>query len=275
MASLLELPKKYVKRLLSVGPVKKLLVKAKQLHQRYQKWLFNTRLVKVDREDYLRHRLGHSCTPEEIEAAIATTPVEAIGKVRTNKLINRCIWRHSAITALCSAAAAFTSNTYLQIVMIVFDMLQFQLFTYIVVQKLLYLHGYHDLVDEEGKACEKAAVMLSAISLLMIGRHKVGNLMKKVFKSAAKKVIRAYTRVGGRVILTNLLRQCFKWLGVTVTRDTLTLSATILIGVTCSILAGIISFWLFFPMCKRLNRRMEEHGVIKVSQKIQEDFSNN
>ena len=159
----------------------------------------------------------------------------------------------------------------MQIILIVFDIIQFQIMTYIVVQKLLYLHGYHDLRNSKGQLCERATVMISAISLLMVGRHKVGNAIKKLAKSAAKKAVRTYTKVGGRVILTNLLRQGFKWLGISATRDTINLSASITIALMCAILAAIISFWLFYPMCNRLNRKIKANGVDTISDKIRED----
>ncbi len=270
IATALKVPKSYAKHLLNNKHVKKYLKIAKDLMDRYHNWLFQTPLVRVEREKYLKRRLD-DCTPEEIEAAIATTPLEAIGEEHTNKEIKRCILRHSFTTALFSALAAVASDTYVQIALIVFDILQFQLMTYIVVQKLLYLHGYHDLRDNKGQLCKRAAVMISAISLLMVGRHKVGNAMKKLAKSAAKKAIRAYTKVGGRVILTNLLRQGFKWLGISVTRDTINLSATVTIALLCAILAGTISFWLFYPMCNRLNRKIKENGVDTISNKIREE----
>lgn len=250
--------------------VKKSLHFAKNLMERYHNWLFQTRLVHVDREKYLRRRLN-DCPPEEIEAAIATTPLKAIGEDHTNKEIKRCILRHSVTTALLSAIAATATNTLLQIALMVFDVLQFQIMTYIVVQKLLYLHGYHDLRDKKGQLCKRATVMISAISVLMVGRHKLGNTIKKLAKSAVKKAIRAYTQVGGRVILTNLLRQGFKWLGISVTRDTLNLSATVTIALLCATLAAIISFWLFYPMCNRLNRKINENGVDSISNIIREE----
>ena len=270
IATALKAPKNLAKRLLNNKYVKKCLRSAKKLMDRYHDWLFQTRLVYVDREKYLRRRLGEY-TPEEIEKAIATSPTDAIGEENTKKVIKRCILRHSIFTALLSAAAAVASDTYMQIILIVFDIIQFQIMTYIVVQKLLYLHGYHDLRNSKGQLCEHATVMISAISLLMVGRHKVGNAIKKLAKSAAKKAVRTYTKVGGRVILTNLLRQGFKWLGISATRDTINLSASITIALMCAILAAIISFWLFYPMCNRLNRKIKANGVDTISDKIRED----
>lgn len=270
IATALKAPKNLAKRLLNNKYLKKCLRSAKKLMDRYHDWLFQTRLVYVDREKYLRRRLGEY-TPEEIEKAIATSPTDAIGEENTKKVIKRCILRHSIFTALLSAAAAVASDTYMQIILIVFDIIQFQIMTYIVVQKLLYLHGYHDLRNSKGQLCERATVMISAISLLMVGRHKVGNAIKKLAKSAAKKAVRTYTKVGGRVILTNLLRQGFKWLGISATRDTINLSASITIALMCAILAAIISFWLFYPMCNRLNRKIKANGVDTISDKIRED----
>lgn len=270
IAAALKVPKNFIKRIFNHRYVKGALRVAKRLMDNYHNWLFQTRLVHVDREKYLRRRLV-GCTPGEVDAAIATSPYESIGEERTNKVINRCILRHSLTTAALSAAAAIASDTYVQIALIVFDIIQFQIMTYIVVQKLLYLHGYHDLRDSKGRLCERATVMISAISLLMVGRHRVGNAMKKLAKSAAKKAVRAYTKVGGRVILTNLLRQGFKWMGISVTRETITLSTTITIALMCAILAALISFWLFYPMCNRLNRKIKASGVDAVSDRIRED----
>ena len=270
IAAATKVAKNLVKRLLRNKYTDKFLYLARKTIDRYHNWLFQTPLVYVDRKKYLKRRLK-GCMPEEIENAIATTPIKAIGEERTNKIIGRCILRHSLFTAALSAAAAVASDTYIQITLIVFDIVQFQLMTYIVVQKLLYLHGYHDLRDNKGQLCKRATVMISAVSLLMVGRHKVGNAIKKIAKSAAKKAVRAYTKVGGRVILTNLLRQGFKWCGVSVTRDTINLSATITIALLCAVLAALISFWLFYPMCKRLNRTIMANGLDTISNRIRED----
>lgn len=80
-ASIKESVKKLVKRILRIKAVNNALHKAKHYHQQYQNWLFQTKLVHVDRHKYLRYRLGGTCTEEEIAYAIETSPQKAIGEV--------------------------------------------------------------------------------------------------------------------------------------------------------------------------------------------------
>lgn len=227
------------------------------LYTKVQSLAFKIPFVRVDAKDYLTRKLSPLCKPEELEQAINGNPVEVVGKEAIHKIVRASIWKHALTTSLISFIVAIPCNFYVEIGLLVVDVIQFQLVVFIIAQKLMYLYGQGDTDKKEGK-CNPVPTLLM-VSAIMIGGNRVTHTLKSVTGSAARKIVlQASTRAGNRILAINFIRQTFKWFGIEVTKNTVVLSFTLIIDFLCCLISGLISFWLIYPMCNRLVKHFEK-----------------
>ncbi len=227
------------------------------LYTKVQSLAFKIPFVRVDAKDYLTNKLGSLCTPEELELAIKGNPVEVIGKDTIHKIARKAIWKHALATATISFILAIPCNFYIEMGLLIIDVVQFQLVVFIIAQKLMYLYG-KKMDKKDGDQCNAVPTLL-VVSAIMIGGNRITHTLKSVTGSAARKIVlQASTRAGNRILAINFIRQTFKWCGIEVTKNTVVLSFTIIIDFLCCLISGLISFWLIYPMCNRLVKHFEE-----------------
>lgn len=221
--------------------------------------------VGVNREDYLRHVLSHFYKGEELDRAVADGPVGHLPQKTLHKMCRACVLKYSLLSSLLSGLAAVPDDFILQMALMVFDIVQFQIMLFIVSQKLLFLHGFKENPgDDNSRLVHKAVVLLGVVNLFMVGKNRIAYLAKKAAKTAARKAIKLGAGAPGRIFLINILRQFLKWTGVNVTRETLNLSIECFLVTFCCVMSAAVSFWLFFPICSNLDHDLEEKGVDKV-----------
>lgn len=219
---------------------------------------FKLPFVRIDKAQYLTKTLKGHCTEKELEQAISTSPVDVLGLEEVRKLSKKCIWKHAIATSLFSAIAVAPSNTYLQWALLVCDLIQFQIMVYIVAQKLMYLYG-HKLKEGDKEGSTKAAVVIATVSAIMIGTHRISQTMKSAVGATARRaVLQISARAGNRIIAVKFVQQTLKWCGIEVTKNTLMISLEFFVNALCISISGLVSFWLIYPMCKRLVKHLEE-----------------
>lgn len=167
------------------------------------------------------------------------------------------------VTSLFTFLATLPTNLWISLPLAVIDFIQFQFFVFIIQQQVLYLHGYDDLRDGQKINYTNGMFLLWLQTDVMLGtRDNVRMKMKTGIGFAVRKAIAfLITKSPLRIIIVNGLRQFFKWLGVIATHQFLDLSLDILVCVICALVAAGVSVWQFYPMCRKLRRRLNEKGV--------------
>ena len=116
--------------------------------------------VKIDRVVYLRKELSPFCTPEQIQSAISGTPTKVLTVNQVSKIANGCIKYH--LTLVCSASAlAGLPGGWAMAGAIPADIAQFYAHVFALTQKLLYIYGWPDFLNEEGKLKDDASQILT------------------------------------------------------------------------------------------------------------------
>ena len=243
----------------TTAQIKNIASKASGWLQSATSLVFRLPLIRVDRESYLRHTLGKTCTCEEVELALKTTPANTIGAKRVRQITRKEIWRHALLTSLASCLCALPSSFWMLLLLIAVDLIQFQCMVYIVLQKILFLGGYATVDTAVG---ERIKTYMWVSTVVMVGGHRVGDLAKSGSGAVLKQgITRMSATKGGRLFLTNVVKQVLKWTGIQLTHQQLIVGITYVVNCLCALVSGLVSFWLFMPMCHRLVRYIDENGI--------------
>lgn len=212
--------------------------------------------IKVDKEPFLRRKFAEY-SEQEINQIIETRPLAVVPMDVIQIKAKREAWVYAWIVTLISTIVALPPEGILMWLGIVVDFLQFQLFVFIILQKLLYLYGCKSLTDENGKLNESSDWILLLISTVMIGKHQLVRMAKTAAGVAVKQAIQRFAvRMLTKLVVFNLLRQFAKWFGIVLTKDMIADSMEVIVPIICAIISGLISLWLFMPMTNRLRRHL-------------------
>lgn len=196
-------------------------------------------------------------TPEELSRAMNESPVAVVGRERIAKVATRRIRLRAMHVALVTFGCTLPQNWLLWVLMLV-DMVNFQLQLFAITQELYIL--YKD-------KSEYADLKFDYRSLLTITLKMQGTLMKNKIANQAKKgvgkigrwLVRQLAVVFNGAIQT-FLRQAMKWAGVTVSKEFIEKGLALFVNLLCSSIAGLISYWLFLPMARRLERDLTKES---------------
>lgn len=209
--------------------------------------------VKIDREKFLKRKFWRKTTPIEYQKVLSDGPLAVFSLAEMKKITKREVRLHAIWVGALSFLLAIPSSGVLMWVAIALDFVQFQLFVFVALQKLLYLFGCKTILRENENFDKSADWVLLLISTVMIAKSQVIRAAKSAMGMAVKQGIQRFTvRMISKLMLLNVMKQVAKWMGVIVTRDMIAQSAEYVIPFLCALVSGVISLWLFFPMMRRL-----------------------
>lgn len=234
-------------------------------------WLFEQALsIKAmhtyydNSDDFIRRvsdRYLH-LTDSQLQRAMEQSPVAVVGYKRIAKVATRRIRLRAMHVALVTFLCTLPQNWLLWVLMVV-DMVNFQLQLFAITQELYIL--YKD-------KSEYADMKFDYRSLITVTVKMQGTLMKNKIANQAKKgvgkigrwLVRQFAVVFNGAMQT-FLRQAMKWLGVTASKEFIETSLTFIVDALCSFIAGLISYWLFVPMARRLERDLTSRNDVSTT----------
>ena len=225
------------------------------------RWGLKLPFSKVDRERYLRHVFSKHVKDEaQMSVVLEERPSSVLPDCLIEKVVKREIHLHALWVTLVSLVCAIPPDGWLMWVLILVDFVQFQVFVFIILQKMLYVYGCRDLHTKDVTKEERSLdVMMLMISVVMIGKSQVRRLAKSAFGLAVKQVIQRFAaRLMTRLVVLNFLRQLAKWFGIVLTKEMVVSGLSMIVPLTCALISGLISLWLFMPMVKKLHRHLRE-----------------
>ena len=212
--------------------------------------------VRVDKENFLRRKFSDR-SESEIRRIIDEKPTSVVSLQEVQSKAHKEAWKYAWIVTFISFVVALPPDGFLMWLGIVVDFIQFQLFVFIILQKLLYLYGCKDLTGKDGGLDESTDWILLLISTIMIGKHQLARMAKTAAGVAVKQTIQRFAvRMLTKLVVFNLLRQVAKWFGIVLTKDMIAENMELAVPVVCAIISGLISLWLFLPMTNRLQKHL-------------------
>lgn len=229
--------------------------------------------VKVDRDDFLKKELKNYCSPEQLNLAISSRPINGVSKEIIDRIANACINSHTTKVTTISAVAGIPGG-FAMAGTIPADMAQYYWHVFVLAQKLAYLYGFPDLRDENGNLTDTASDMLTLFVGVMMGASAANQAIKGLAKEFAKQVVKRLPQKAlTKTMYYPIIKQIAKWIGVKLTKDTFAKGLGKVIPILGGIISGGLTLATFRPSAKRLQHKLQEEMFV-INENYQENHNN-
>ena len=229
--------------------------------------------VKVDRDDFLKKELKNYCSPEQLNLAISSRPINGVSKEIIDRIANACINSHTTKVTTISALAGIPGG-FAMAGTIPADMAQYYWHVFVLAQKLAYLYGFPDLRDENGNLTDTASDMLTLFVGVMMGASAANQAIKGLAKEFAKQVVKRLPQKAlTKTMYYPIIKQIAKWIGVKLTKDTFAKGLGKVIPILGGVISGGLTLATFRPSAKRLQHKLQEEMFV-INENYQENHNN-
>ena len=212
-------------------------------------------MVKVDRNTFLMNEFSMYDNADQLRDK---RPIDLFDAEAIERAARGVINSHLATATVTSTAAGIPGGLAMAATMPA-DIAQYYWHVLVVAQKLGYLYGWPDLLDDKGQITEGTRNVLTLFVGVMFGAQAasklVGEIAKRVSLQAAKRLPQqALTKT----IYYPVIKQVAKWIGVKMTKDTFGKSVGKAIPILGGVLSGAITAFSFKPMAEKLQKHLRE-----------------
>ena len=214
--------------------------------------------AKVDREAFLRAQLKSHCPEYQVNVAISVNPAQSRVPIETiDKIADSVISSHVKQASAISFGAGVAGFTA-ALVAISADAVQYMWHSIVLAQKLAYLYGWPDLL-EEGNPDEETQMRVLMLLGAMYGVSEANRIMSELSKQFASEIARQLPKQAlTKTAYYPVIKELLKLLGIKLTKkafaDGVSKFMPILSG---GISAGVTALTLR-PMARRLKNHLRE-----------------
>ena len=212
-------------------------------------------MVKVDRNTFLMNEFSMYDNADQLRDK---RPIDLFDAEAIERVARGIINSHLAKATVASTAAGIPGGLVMAATMPA-DIAQYYWHVLVVAQKLGYLYGWPDLLDDKGQITEGTRNVLTLFVGVMFGAQAasklVGESAKRVSLHAAKRLPQqALTKT----MYYPVVKQVAKWIGVKMTKDTFGKGVGKAIPILGGVLSGAITAFSFKPMAEKLQKHLRE-----------------
>lgn len=212
-------------------------------------------MVKVDRTAFLTKEFSMYDNADQLRDK---RPIDLFDAEAIERAARGIINSHLAKATVASTAAGIPGGLAIAATMPA-DIAQYYWHVLVVAQKLGYLYGWPDLLDEKGQITEGTRNVLTLFVGVMFGAQAanklVGEIAKRVSLQAAKRLPQqALTKT----MYYPVIKQVAKWIGFKMTKDTFGKGVGKAIPILGGVLSGAITAFSFKPMAEKLQKHLRE-----------------
>ena len=212
-------------------------------------------MVKVDRTAFLTKEFSMYDNADQLRDK---RPIDLFDAEAIERAARGVINSHLTTATVTSTAAGIPGGLAMAATMPA-DIAQYYWHVLVVAQKLGYLYGWPDLLDDKGQITEGTRNVLTLFVGVMFGAQAasklVGEIAKQVSLQAAKRLPQqALTKT----VYYPVVKQVAKWIGVKMTKDTFGRSVGKAIPILGGVLSGAITAFSFKPMAEKLQKHLRE-----------------
>ncbi|MDE6478796.1 MAG: hypothetical protein K2L45_00890 [Muribaculaceae bacterium] len=219
--------------------------------------------AKINRESYLRKTFSH-LSDSEIRRCLYESPAKVISQAEIEDAASNVIRSHTAKATAVSTISSIPGGLAM-LVSVPADLANYYFHVVAVGQKLGYLYGFPDMVDDSGRLTPEGEIMLTAFIGVMNKVEVAKELVKKLAMEAAKRMTEETAiRVAGNILSKQFIAQAIeaisKKLGTQIAAKGVGRGLYKAIPLLSGAICGTITYATFKPQAKRL------HEVLKSSQ---------
>lgn len=219
-------------------------------------------VVRLNKERYTRKVVHRFCRDNEDEMcrkALETSLSSVLTDKQKKKQYKSIKWAFGSMVFLMSFITCFPESIMGIVIGCVVDIAFFQACLYMAMQRILLLYGTPD--DEHSDetktvqkvvAIESSGLMLGKYPLLQKMKSAVGWLVRQLVKRIGPK----YMAKASRTVFIVLRRQAIKWFSIVIAKEEVDMLFSLIVPVTCALIAGIVSVIIFIPMCSKLRKHL-------------------
>ncbi len=211
----------------------------------------------MERDSFLYSQLINYCNEDQVRRAVETrpamagVPVEVVDQI-ANSCINNHVLRASGISFMAGLPGGWATA-----ITIPADLAQFYGHATILAQKLAYLYGWPDLL-EEGEVDEETELRLTLLIGAMMGAKAA---QKGLIELAERLAVQVAHRLPRQALTQyaayTLAKQVGKWIGVNVTKTTFARGISKVVPFVGGVASATVTVVLMRPMAKKLQKHLK------------------
>ena len=212
--------------------------------------------ARVDRTSFLRSQLRPHYTDEQVREAIEFNPAHTEMSIHQIEEIADSIIKSHVIRAAGISFAAGLPGGIAMAATIPADTVQFVWHAIVVAQKLAYLYGWPDLL-EEGEPDEETLLRMVLLIGVMLGAAEANRLLAEIAKRFAREVGRRLPRYAlTQTTFYPLIKAILRWVGVSLTKQSFARGVSKVIPIVSGLVSAGVTAYTLRPMARRLKNHL-------------------
>ena len=214
--------------------------------------------ARVNRSDFLRAQLHVYCITEQVSGAIEIGPARAgVRPELIDKIADSVIRSHVVKASGLSFATGMPGGWFMAAT-IPADLAQFFWHAIVLAQKLAYLYGWPDLL-EDGELDEETELRIVLLLGSMMGAAEANKLLAEIARRFAQEATRRIPRYAlTKTTYYPLVKMVLKWVGVRVSKQSFAKGVSKVIPVLGGVLSAGVTALTLRPMAKHLKNHLRE-----------------
>ena len=192
--------------------------------------------VRLDKEKYTRkvvRRFYRDNADEMCGKALENSLSSVLTDEQKQRQYKSIKWTFGSMVFLMSFFTCFPESILGIVIACAIDIAFFQACLYMAMQRILLLYGTAD--DEHADETKS---------------------VQKVVAQLVKRLGPKYMAKASRAVFIVLRRQGIKWLSIVIAKEKVDMLFSLIVPVTCALIAGIVSVFIFIPMCSKLRKHL-------------------
>lgn len=220
--------------------------------------------AKINRESFLR-KTFKDLSDEDIKISVSETPLSVIPAAEIDKAAASVINSHTAKVTGVSTLAGIPGGIGM-LATIPADLANYYYHVVLVGQKLAYLYGFPDMIDNKGRLTPDGEIMLTAFIGVMNKVEIANELVKKIATEIARRLSEETAmRVAGAIFQKQIVAQTIETiankLGTQIAAKNVGRGVAKAIPVVSGLICGGITYATFKPQAKRLHEALKRYRV--------------
>ncbi|MBP5498011.1 MAG: hypothetical protein J6X81_01400 [Muribaculaceae bacterium] len=219
-------------------------------------------VVRLNKEKYTRkvvRRFYRDSEDEVCGKALETSLSSVLTDKQKQKQYKSIICSFGFMVFLMSFITCFPESILGIVIGCAIDIAFFQACLYMAMQRILLLYGTaEDEHADETKSVQKVVAIES--SGLMLGKYPLMQKMKSVVGWLGRQIVKRlgpkYMAKASRAAFIVLRRQGIKWFSIVIAKEKVDMVFSLIVPVTCAVIAGLVSVIIFVPMCSKLRKHL-------------------
>ena len=211
--------------------------------------------IKVNRDEYLKDVFS---SYGDISNLSHKRPADVFDELIIEKVAKATINKHLLGVTSASAAAGIPGG-FAMLGTVPADLAQYYYHVVIIAQKLGYIYGWPNLLDEKQQFSETSRNILTLFVGVMLGAGAASKAVTEIGKKLATQVAKRLPQQAlTKTVYYPIIKQIGKWISMKVTKETFAKGASKVVPVLGGVLSGGLTFITFKPMANKLQKQLKE-----------------